>query len=146
MNSCESRLGTFSLAALDTAIGELLEDLNNRPMRHVGRSRRELFEEIERAAFKPLPTTPFEYAEWNSAKVHPYYHIEFLKTLYSAPHRLIGCTLQVRLTHRVVEIFHDTGVSPAASDGPSAPATSQSTTICPRRISVTPTPRRPGRP
>lgn len=86
MNSCESRLGTFfSLAALDTAIRELLEDLNNRPMRHVGRSRRELFEEIERAALKPLPTTPFEYAEWNSAKVDPDYHIEVDKTLYSVP-------------------------------------------------------------
>ncbi|BAV50299.1 transposase (plasmid) [Mesorhizobium loti] len=97
----------FSLAALNTAIAELLEDLNNRPMRHIGRSRRELFEEIERAALKPLPTTPFEYAEWKSAKVHPDYHIEVDKTFYSVPHRLIGCTLQVRLTQRVVEIFHD---------------------------------------
>jgi transposase len=97
----------FSLAALNTAIAELLEELNNRPMRHVGRSRRELFEEIERAALKPLPATPFEYAEWKSSKVHPDYHVEADKTFYSVPHRLIGCTLQVRLTHRVVEIFHD---------------------------------------
>ncbi|OEC99674.1 IS21 family transposase [Rhizobium sp. YK2] len=97
----------FSLAVLNTAIADLLEDLNNRPMRHVGKSRRELFEEIERAALKPLPVMPFEYAEWKSAKVHPDYHVEVDKTFYSVPHRLIGCTLQVRLTHRVVEIFHD---------------------------------------
>jgi transposase len=97
----------FSLAELNAAIAELLEELNNRPMRHVGKSRRELFEEIERAALKPLPQTPFEYAEWKSAKVHPDYHIEVDKTFYSVPHRLIGRTVQVRLTHRVVEIFHD---------------------------------------
>lgn len=59
----------FSLAELNSAIAELLEELNNRPMRHVGKSRRELFEEIERAALRPLPATPFEYAEWRSAKV-----------------------------------------------------------------------------
>lgn len=97
----------FSLAQLNAAIAELVEDLNNRPMRHVGKSRRELFEEIERAALAPLPATPFEYAEWKSAKVHPDYHVEVDKTFYSVPHRLIGRTVEVRLTHRVVEIFHD---------------------------------------
>ena len=40
----------FSVADLNTAIGVLLEDLNNRPMRQFGKSRRQLFEEIERAA------------------------------------------------------------------------------------------------
>ncbi|MDE3832001.1 IS21 family transposase [Sinorhizobium meliloti] len=97
----------FSLVELNSAVAELLEELNNRPMRHVGKSRRELFEEIERAALRPLPATPFEYAEWRSAKVHPDYHVEVDKTFYSVPHRLIGRTVQVRLTHRVVEIFHD---------------------------------------
>jgi hypothetical protein len=48
----------FSLGALNAAIAELLEDLNNRPMRHVGKSRRELFEEIERTALAPLPAVP----------------------------------------------------------------------------------------
>ncbi|MER9833307.1 IS21 family transposase, partial [Mesorhizobium sp. M0134] len=97
----------FSIAELNAAIAELLEDLNNRPMRHVGQSRRELFEEIERAALRPLPAAPFEYAEWKSAKVHPDYHVEVDKTFYSVPHRLIGRTVEVRLTRRVVEIFHD---------------------------------------
>ena len=34
----------FSLAELNSAIGELIETLNNRPMRHLGSSRRALFE------------------------------------------------------------------------------------------------------
>lgn len=133
----------FSLAELNSAVAELLEELNNRPMRHVGKSRRELFEEIERAALRPLPATPFEYAEWRSAKVHPDYHVEVDKTFYSVPHRLIGRTVQVRLTHRVVEIFHDTSASPAMSVARNAPAMSPSTPTCQRRISVTQIRRRP---
>jgi len=97
----------FSLADLNGAIAILLEDLNNRPMRHVGKSRREMFEEIERSALSPLPTVPVEYAEWKSAKVHPDYHVEVDRTFYSVPHALIGRHVDVRLTHRVVEIFHD---------------------------------------
>lgn len=53
----------FSLDNLNAAIAELLEDINNRPMRHTGKSRHALFEEIERAALRPLPTADFEYAE-----------------------------------------------------------------------------------
>lgn len=97
----------FTLADLNAAIAVLLEDLNDRPMRHVGRSRRALFEEIERSALAPLPAARFEYAEWKRAKVHPDYHVEVDKTFYSVPHRLIGRQVDVRLTHRVVELFHD---------------------------------------
>jgi transposase len=97
----------FSLADLNAAIAVLLDDLNNRPMRHVGKSRREMFEEIERTALSPLPPMPFEYAEWKAAKVHPDYHVEVDRTFYSVPHALIGRRVDVRLTHRVVEIFHD---------------------------------------
>lgn len=70
----------FSLSDLNAAITVLLEDLNNRPMRHVGKSRGDLFEEIERTALSPLPPAPFEYAEWKSAKVHPDYHVEVDRT------------------------------------------------------------------
>ena len=40
----------FNLTDLNAAIGGLLEELNNRPMRQIGKSRRQLFEEIEREA------------------------------------------------------------------------------------------------
>lgn len=97
----------FGLFDLNTAIAILLEDLNNRVMRHAGKSRRQLFETIEHAALAQLPGTPFEYAEWKTAKVHPDYHVEVDKTFYSVPHRLIGRRVDVRLTHRTIEIFYD---------------------------------------
>ena len=54
----------FSLGSFNKAIAELLLDLNDRPMRHVGRSRRELFDAGEQEVLAPLPGRPFEYAEW----------------------------------------------------------------------------------
>ncbi|MEY9138748.1 transposase [Bradyrhizobium diazoefficiens] len=109
----------FNLTDLHSAIADLLEELNSRPMRHVGKSRRQLFEEIERTALAPLPSEPFEYAEWKTAKVHPDYHVEVDKTFYSVPHRLIGRQVDVRLTYRAVEI-RITRVSPAMCAAPSA--------------------------
>src|SRR5947199_2036933 len=40
----------FSLAELNAAIAALLSDLNDRPMRRLGISRRRLFEELDRPA------------------------------------------------------------------------------------------------
>ena len=94
----------FSLGSFNKAIAELLLDLNDRPMRHVGRSRRELFDAVEREVLAPLP--PFEYAEWKSSKVHLDYHIEVDHAFYSVPHALIGRRVRARLTHKTVEIFH----------------------------------------
>ena len=57
----------FSLEALNLRIGELLECLNDRPMKKLGGvSRRQLFERFERAALRPLPSTAYEYADWQS--------------------------------------------------------------------------------
>ena len=50
----------LKLAELNQAIRELLEEFNNRPMQKLGVSRRELFEETERPALKPLPATRYE--------------------------------------------------------------------------------------
>jgi len=126
----------FSIAALNGAIAELLVDLNTRTMRRVGRSRRELFDEIEHPALRPLPDMPFEYAEWKRAKVHPDYHVEILHGFYSVPHRLIGRQVDIRLTHRMVEIFCNHDRSPFTSDAVSAVAIPRSRSTCPKRISV----------
>lgn len=46
----------FSLEELNARIAELMADLNARMMRKYGYSRRQLFEQIERPALRPLPT------------------------------------------------------------------------------------------
>jgi transposase len=73
----------FSLAELNAAIGELLIKLNQRKFRKLETTRARLFEEVDRPALKPLPATPFEFAERKKAKVHPDYHVEVDHHYYS---------------------------------------------------------------
>jgi len=96
----------FCLAELNQAIRKLLEELNNRTMEHLGKSRREFFDELDRPALKPLPAEPYVFALWKKAKVHIDYHVEFGKHYYSVPHQLIGEKVFIRATEHTVEIFH----------------------------------------
>ncbi len=95
----------YSLDELRAAVAELLEKLNARKMRRLGKSRRELFEEIERAALKPLPARPFEYAEWAQPRVDLSYHVEHEGHFYSVHFSLIGEQLELRATESTVEIL-----------------------------------------
>ena len=96
----------FSLAELNAAIRELVTQLNDRVSRHLGASRRALFEELERAALKPLPAEPYVYAEWKQCRVGLDYHVEVEKHYYSVPHELLREKLWARITARTVEVFH----------------------------------------
>ena len=96
----------FSLGELNATIRTLIEDLNTRPFKKLDGCRRSRFEELERAALRPLPLQPYEFGEWKKAKVHPDYHIQVERAYYSVPYRLIGERVDVRLTAHAVEIFH----------------------------------------
>jgi len=95
----------FSLAELNRAIAELVTDLNARPMRRLGVSRRDLFLELDRPALKPLPAQPFEYAEWRPRRVGRDYHVDIDGHYYSVPYRLIREQLDARITERTIELF-----------------------------------------
>ena len=62
----------FSLADLNAAIRERVQAINARPMKRVGVSRQALYERLDRPALRPLPTTPFELAEWKLCRVAPF--------------------------------------------------------------------------
>jgi len=96
----------FSLADLNAAVRALLDDLNDRPMRGWGTSRRALYEQLDRPALEPLPSEPYEYAEWKRCRVNLDYHVEIAKHYYSVPHQLIRQELEARITAATVEIFH----------------------------------------
>ncbi len=96
----------FSLAELNQAIREWLDELNDRPMRHLGQSRRQLFESLDKPALAPLPTQSYEFARWKKARVHIDYHVSFEKHYYSVPYALIGKEVDIRATEKTVEIFY----------------------------------------
>jgi transposase len=96
----------FSLAECNAAIGTALSRMNERPMRRLGVSRRQLFEAIERPALHQLPATPYVYAEWRLARVGPDYHVEIDGFFYSVPHALIRQQVDVCITAHTIEVFH----------------------------------------
>jgi hypothetical protein len=83
-----------------------MQRFNERPMRHLGLSRRELFEKIERAALNALSAEDWQFAEWRRARVALDYHVEVHDFLYSVPHALTRAEVDVRVTARIVEVFH----------------------------------------
>jgi transposase len=97
----------FSLAELNAAIRDLLAGINGKVTRHLGASRRQLFEQLDRPALKPLPRAPYEYAEWRQRKVGLDYHVEVDKHYYSVPHQLLRRSIWARVTAGTVEIFHE---------------------------------------
>jgi transposase len=96
----------FSLAELNRAIAALLEELNHRPFQKLPGSRRSAFESLDKPALKPLPATPYEYAEWKHAKAGIDYHVVYDNHYYSVPHTWVGHRLDIRATAATVEILH----------------------------------------
>lgn len=96
----------YSLAELNGAIGECLADLNERRvLRQFGRTRRELFEEIDAPNLKPLPPGPWVHAQWKRCRAGLDYHVAVERHHYSVPHRFARREVEVRFTARTVEIF-----------------------------------------
>ena len=94
------------LGELNAAIGELLVRLNEqRPLRRLGVTRRQLLEELDRPALKPLPAEPYVLAEWRARRVGLDYHVDIDRHFYSVPYRYAREQVEVRLTVRTVEIF-----------------------------------------
>jgi transposase len=74
-------------------------------LRSWGRSRRELFDELDRPVLTPLPDEPYEYAEWKRCRINLDYHVEIAKHYYSVPHSLVRQEVEARITQKTVEIF-----------------------------------------
>jgi transposase len=97
----------FSLAELNQALAELRAELNERPMRRLGVSRRQLFETLDRPALQPLPANRYEVAHWKTVRVKIDYHIELEHNLYSVPYQLLGAQLKARFTASTVELYRN---------------------------------------
>ena len=102
----------FSVHEVNRAFKAKLDQLNNKVMQAVGRTRRQEFEEIDQPNLRPLPEKPYEYAERKTATVNIDYHIEFDEHLYSVPHALIHQKVDIHATEKMVEIrYHGKSVA-----------------------------------
>jgi len=96
----------FSLEELNREIARLLERLNTRAFKKLPGTRRELFEQLDRPALRPLPAQAYELAEWKKVLVNIDYHVDIEGHYYSVPYQLVRKPLEARFTARTVECFH----------------------------------------
>lgn len=96
----------FSLAELNEAIVEETKKLNERPMTGTGKSRYDLFLEIDKPALRPLPQERYRITTWKKASVHIDYHVDVEKTYYSVPYTLHGQKVDISYSSSMIEIYH----------------------------------------
>ena len=102
----------FSLEQANEAIGICLERINNKKMRSFDKSRRELFEQIDKPVLGKIPTRPYEVVFWKRATVNIDHHIVFEDHFYSVPYSLVKRGVEIRSTEKLIEIFlRDTRVA-----------------------------------
>lgn len=96
----------FSLEELNAAMRPLLTELNDRAFQKLPGSRRSVFEALDRPAMRPLPATPYVYAEWKRVRVAFDYHVDVDTHYYSVPHALVGQEVWARFSAATIEVFH----------------------------------------
>ena len=97
----------FSVDELNDAIASLLDRYNNKVMKHIGKSRTELFEELEQDELQPLPANNYVYEQYKRAKVNIDYHITLLKCNYSVPFKYLQKEVEVRYSTHHVRIYYN---------------------------------------
>ena len=95
-----------TLATLNQAIAHLLDDLNRRPFKKRPGSRLTQFEQLDKPALKPLPSTAYQYRHIKKARVHLDYHVEYQSHYYSVPYQLVKQEVMVHAGETTLAIFH----------------------------------------
>lgn len=95
----------YSLDELNRAIGILLTEFNRRIMKKFQKSRKELFELLDKPHALKLPDSPYEYAEWKKAKVQFNYHVAFDMHNYSVPYTFIRKEVDIKATSAMIEVY-----------------------------------------
>jgi transposase len=95
----------FSLTELNAAIFTRIDELNSQNFQGLDYSRNDVFLSEELPTLSPLPDKVFERSEWRVSKVGVDYCIQVERQRYSVPYRLIGQSVDVRMTKSTIEIF-----------------------------------------
>lgn len=98
----------FSLQELNAQISKLLEQYNDYLFSQLKTSRRQQFEEIEKAALAPLPAQAYELRYYKILTVQKmgYIYLSDDKHYYSVPHRYLGKKVELQYTNCTIEVFY----------------------------------------
>ncbi|MDD5022514.1 MAG: IS21 family transposase [Endomicrobiaceae bacterium] len=85
----------FSVDELNQQINFLLDGYNDKVIRRFGKSRTELFEQLDKPALHPLRSNNYIYKEFKTATVGMDYHVELEGSGYSVPYKYLGKKVDV---------------------------------------------------
>ena len=97
----------FSIEELNVAIMKELEKFNTKPMQQIGKSRKELFEELDKPVLKALPEKEFKVYKWKKSTVGIDYHVKLENVYYSVPYKYIHKQVSIRYNDNIVDIFYN---------------------------------------
>jgi len=96
----------FDIDELNEAIASLLDAYNDKVIRRLQKSRRELFELLDKDALHPLRTHEYRYREYKCATVGIDYHIELCGNGYSVPFGYKGKKVDIWYSRSSVTILY----------------------------------------
>jgi len=94
-----------SIAEINAVIERKLKEFINEPFKKIAGCRRSAFEQIDKSALRPLPSSHYEFATFNTGKIGPNYHVECDGFFYSVPYEHRGKEYTVRATKDAIEVF-----------------------------------------
>ena len=95
----------FTMAELNRAIRELLEEFNHRKFQKRNGTRFSCWLAEEKPLLMPLPDQPYELAEWGKVRAGPDYLVLIDEHRYSVPSEKRNQEFDYRLTQRFVELL-----------------------------------------
>jgi len=95
----------FSVNEANDRISALLDKYNHKVMKHIGKSRTKLFEELDKSQLRSLPANRYIYEQFKIARVNMDYHITLDRCHYSVPFKYLKEQVEVRYSTQHVRIY-----------------------------------------
>jgi hypothetical protein len=96
----------FSVDELNDAISSLLDKYNNKVIKRLGKSRTQLFNELDKPNLQPLPQQKYIYRDFKICSVTQSYHIFLENCEYSVPFKYLQHKVEARYSTQTVEIYY----------------------------------------
>lgn len=94
----------FSVDELNEQINGLIDGYNNKIIRRLGKSRTQLFEQLDKPYLKPLPANKYIFKTFKQATVGVDYHVELEGSGYSVPYQYLGKRVDIMYSSTSVVI------------------------------------------
>ncbi|RLA71845.1 MAG: hypothetical protein DRG78_24650 [Epsilonproteobacteria bacterium] len=97
----------FCVDELNEQIGSLLDAYNDKVIKRLGKSRKELFFELDKPMLHPLRANNYIYREFKCSTVGIDYHVELEGSGYSVPYKYLGSKVDISYSDNAVLISLD---------------------------------------